>query len=150
MDSAFYFDAAALATISFANYYSILFWRYLHLTWGLETSTSSWSITVVHPTPLAAKNRMRVDPMLPSPTSRTEDDGSLRWPNTPNTSERRSWRGYREIWSIRSCSLLRNLHSSPPPFEIEVEDGSLGATPSSTPSTLLMKTSHLGSILGPS
>ena len=44
-----------------------------------------------------------------------------------------------------SLIVLPSLASSltPPPFEIEVGDGSIGATPSSTPSTPLMTTSPL-------
>ena len=58
----------------------------------LDTSTSSWSTTVMCPTPLAAKNRRRVDSMPPAPMTRTDGDRSLRWPNTPNPSESSSWR----------------------------------------------------------
>ena len=46
--------------------------------WRLETSTLSWSTTVMHQTPLAAKNRRRVDLMLPALTTRTDNDRILR------------------------------------------------------------------------
>ena len=65
--------------------------------WSLDTSMSSWFATVMHPTPLTAKNRRRVVPMLPALTTRTDDDRSLCWPNMPNPSKSRSWWDYREV-----------------------------------------------------
>ena len=50
------------------------------------------------PMPLATKNRRRVDPMPPDPTTRTDVDGSFRCINTSNPSKSRSWQEYREIW----------------------------------------------------
>ena len=118
--------------------------------WRLYTSTLSWSTTIMRPTPLVDKNMRRVGPMPPTLTTRTDDDRSLRWPNMPNPSENRTWQEYREIWLVRSRSLLCHHHSHRPPFKIEVNDGSIGAAPSSNPSTPLMTTSPLGSILYPS
>ena len=86
----------------------------INFRWRLDTSTTLWSTTVMRPTPLADKNRRRVDPMPPTPTTRTDDERSLHWPNTPNLSQKRIWREYRKIWSLRSHYLLRNPQSRPP------------------------------------
>ena len=82
--------------------------------WRLNTYMPSWSTTVMRPTPLAYDNRRMVGPMLPSSMTSTDNGRSLCWPNTTNASERRSWREYREIWSVQSCYLLRHPHSIPP------------------------------------
>ena len=66
--------------------------------WKLDNSTSLCSTTVMCPMPLAANNRRRVGPITPDLTTRTDDDRSLRWTNTPNPSESRSCWEYCKIW----------------------------------------------------
>ena len=82
--------------------------------WKLYTSMSSWSTTVMSPTPMVANNRRRVGPMPPAPTTRTNNDRSLCWPSNPNPSNSRSWREYHKIWLVRSLSLICHPHTLPP------------------------------------
>ena len=97
--------------------------------WRLDTSTLSWSTTTMRPTPLAAKNRRRVGLILPALITRTNNDRSLRCPNTPNLSESRSWQEYRKIWSFQSRSLLRHTHSHTPLSKLKLNTDQLVLLP---------------------
>ena len=57
----------------------------------LYTSVLLWFTSVMCPTSLVAKNGRRGDPILPDPTTSTNDDRSLRWTNRLNPFESRSW-----------------------------------------------------------
>ena len=83
--------------------------------WRLDTSTLSWSTTVMRPMVLADKSRRRVAQCRPPrQTGPTMIDRSLCWTNTPNQSKSRIWREYHKIWSVRLRSLLQHPHSRPP------------------------------------
>ena len=84
---------------------------YMTCQWRLDTSTLSWSTTVMRPTQLVAMNNWRVVPMPPSPMARTNNDRSLRCPKTPNPYERSGQSGCAPFSII--------LTHAPPPSKLK-------------------------------